>query len=277
MEVRALDTWGADQLGALIARHPVRHCYPASRVAARPRGFWRGSAGEILGYFEDGRLVSGLVLGANVVPVETTAAARRAFAAVLARQGRRCSSIVGPAAEVHEMWTLLEPHWGPARAIRASQPVLATSSVPDLPGDDLVRYALRSDIDALVPACVDMFTAEVGLSPLAHGGGPAYRNRIAELVGQGRSLLRIDDGQVTFKAEIGVVGAGVAQIQGVWVRPDLRGRGLAAPAMATVIRKVLADIAPTVSLYVNDFNAAALAVYRRVGLTPVDEFATVLF
>ena len=45
---------------------------------------------------------------------------------------------------------------------------------------------------------------------------------------------------------------------------DLRGRGLAAPAMAAVVRMVLADIAPTVSLYVNDFNTAALALYRRV-------------
>jgi predicted GNAT family acetyltransferase len=140
-----------------------------------------------------------------------------------------------------------------------------------------VRYAVRSDIDALLPACIDMFTAEVGISPVAHGGGPAYRNRIAELIGQRRSMLRIDEGEVTFKAEVGVVGAGVAQVQGVWLRPDLRGRGLAAPAMAAVVRMVLADIAPTASLYVNDFNAAALALYRRVGFHAVDEFATVLF
>ena len=47
--------------------------------------------------------------------------------------------------------------------------------------------------------------------------------------------------------------------------------------MAAVVRKVLDDIAATCSLYVNDFNAPALATYRAVGFEQVDEFATVLF
>jgi predicted GNAT family acetyltransferase len=36
-------------------------------------------------------------------------------------------------------------------------------------------------------------------------------------------------------------------------------------------------VAPTVSLYVNDFNTAALATYRRVGFRQVGTFASVLF
>lgn len=276
-EVRALDQWGVDQLVSAVARNPVRHCYAASRLAGRSRGFLRPTYQDLLGCFEDGRLASALVLGANVVPVDSTAATRREFAAYLSRYGRRCSSIVGPAAEVLELWTMLEPRWGRARAVRARQPVLAISAVSRIEPDERVRYAVRSDLDELVPACIDMFTGEVGVSPTAHGGGPAYRNRIAELIGQGRSLVRIDDGRIVFKAEVGVVGAGVAQVQGVWVRPDLRGQGLAVPAMAAVVRKVLADIAPVVSLYVNDFNAPALAAYRHVGFEQVDEFATVLF
>jgi hypothetical protein len=34
---------------------------------------------------------------------------------------------------------------------------------------------------------------------------------------------------------------------------------------------------PTVSLYVNDFNAAALSVYDRIGFTRVGELSTYLF
>jgi predicted GNAT family acetyltransferase len=276
-EVRSLDQWGTDQLAAIIARNPVRHCYAASRLVGRTRGFLRPTHSDLLGCFEDGRLASALVLGANVVPVQTTAATRREFATALARAGRRCSSIVGPAAEALELWTLLEPRWGYARAVRASQPVMATQQVPAIAADERVRYAVRSDLDVVLPACIDMFTSEVGISPVAHGGGPAYRNRIAELIAQRRSLVRIDEGRIVFKAEVGVIGAGVAQVQGVWVHPDLRGRGLAVPAMAAVVRTILADIAPTVSLYVNDFNAAAIATYRHAGFEQVDEFATVLF
>ena len=56
--------------------------------------------------------------GANLVPVATTPAARAAFAERADRHGRRCSSIVGPAEEVHALWALLEPVWGPAREVR---------------------------------------------------------------------------------------------------------------------------------------------------------------
>ena len=59
--------------------------------------------------------------------------------------------------------------------------------------------------------------------------------------------------------------------------PDLRGRGLAAPGMAAVVELALREIAPVVSLYVNDFNHAARATYRRVGFADVGTFMSVLF
>ena len=68
-----------------------------------------------------------------------------------------------------------------------------------------------------------------------------------------------------------------AQVQGVWVHPDYRGQGLAVAGMAAVVRDALRRVAPTVSLYVNDYNAAARRVYARCGFTQVDTFATVLF
>ena len=56
--------------------------------------------------------------------------------------------------------------------------------------------------------------------------------------------------------------------------PALRGRGLAAPAMAAVVRLAQAMV-PTVSLYVNDYNLPARATYARVGFQEVGAFATV--
>jgi predicted GNAT family acetyltransferase len=87
----------------------------------------------------------------------------------------------------------------------------------------------------------------------------------------------VEEAQVIFKAEIGVVADGVAQIQGVWVDPSHRGQHLSEPAMAAVVTYSQKHFAPLVSLYVNDFNHAALASYRRVGFEQVGEFATVLF
>jgi predicted GNAT family acetyltransferase len=79
-----------------------------------------------------------------------------------------------------------------------------------------------------------------------------------------------------FKADVGSVALGVAQIQGVWLAPSWRGQGFAEPAMAAVVETVLSEIAPTATLYVNDFNAPARATYRQIGFTEIGTFATVL-
>lgn len=143
--------------------------------------------------------------------------------------------------------------------------------------DPLVRRIRKDEIELLMPACVAMFTEEVGISPLAGDGGLLYQARVAELVGAGRSFARVEDGKVVFKAEIGAATSQACQIQGVWVAPEYRGRGLSETGMAAVLRHALADVAPVVSLYVNDYNTPARKAYRRVGFREVGAFMSVLF
>lgn len=276
-EVKAIDNSSLPALRTLIVQEPVRHCFAASRVDAGGRGFWKPSFPDILGYFEDGHLMSALLLGANVVPINTSQIARREFADVLSRAGRRASSIVGPSDEALDLWDMLKDSWGRSREIRANQPVLAMTERSALQADDELRYSSLADLDILFPACVEMFTQEVGISPIAGGSANSYRARISELVSTRRSFIKRVDDEVVFKAEIGCLGGGVAQIQGVWVHPAYRGQGIAGPAMAAVVQRVIEDIAPTASLYVNDYNTPALALYKSVGFHQVDTFATILF
>jgi predicted GNAT family acetyltransferase len=260
----------------VLDRDPIAHCFVASRVLTSGLDSWR-LGGELWGWSEDGELTSLLYLGANLVPVETTPAARRAFADRCRRIGRRCSSIVGPAAEVAALWPMLADSWGPARDVRAHQPLLAMDADSALAGDPAVRLVREHEVDILLPACVSMFTEEVGVSPLAGGAAEAYRARVVELVRLGRAYARIDDGRVVTKAEIGAVSAGVCQVQGVWTAPEYRNLGLGSAAMASVVALARRDIAPVVSLYVNDYNAPARRVYERVGFHDAGEFSTVLF
>jgi predicted GNAT family acetyltransferase len=143
--------------------------------------------------------------------------------------------------------------------------------------DPLVRRVRPEELDVVLPACIAMFSEEVGVSPLGPDGGASYRSRVAELLRAGRAFARIENGRVLFKAEIGSVSSAACQVQGVWVPPELRGTGLAAPGMAAVVDVARREIAPVVSLYVNSFNEAALATYRRVGFRAVGEFMSVLF
>jgi len=234
--------------------------------------------GEIWGYFDDDDVLeSMLYVGANLVPVTTTAMSRAAFADRLRQTGRRSSSIVGIDKEVLDLWRLLEPSWGPCRELRHRQPLLVMDSDPTVDIDPDVRFIGIDDLDVLVPACIDMFTHEVGISPVGAGGGMAYHARIAELVRSSRALGRIDNGSVVFKAEVGSATPIACQVQGVWVEPALRGRGISVPAMAATVRLARTHIAPIVSLYVNDFNMVALRTYESCGFRRHATFATVLF
>lgn len=215
--------------------------------------------------------------GANLVPSPCDEQALDYFAAKALRWGKHCSSITGPAAAVLGLWRRLEPSWGPAREIRPRQLSMVIDHHPLVAADSAVRCSELSDLPELVPACVDMFTEELGYSPLDMGAS-AYKRRIRNLVEWECSFARYgENGAVEFKAEVGATGLDVAQVQGVWVKPSLRGQGLAAAGMAAVVRQVRAEIAATVSLYVNDYNAPAIATYRRVGFRDVGMCATVLF
>ncbi|CAM5703285.1 N-acetyltransferase GCN5 OS=Streptomyces microflavus OX=1919 GN=Smic_61600 PE=4 SV=1 [Streptomyces microflavus] len=112
----------------------------------------------------------------------------------------------------------------------ADRPLRRTS-----PPTRCVRRVRKDETENLMPACVAMFTEEVGISPLAGDGGLLYQARVAELIGAGRSLRpHRRRGKVVFKAEIGAATHRTCQIQGVWVAPEHRGRGVAAPGMAAV-------------------------------------------
>ncbi|MGW3690952.1 GNAT family N-acetyltransferase [Streptomyces sp. NPDC005125] len=262
---------------AILESEPVANAFVTSRVQIAGLDPWR-LGGEMWGWYADGRLRSLCYSGANLVPICATPEAIRAFADRARRAGRRCSSIVGPAEAAAQLWRLLEPGWGPAREVRANQPLMVNESpAADVTPDPLVRRIRKDEIDVLMPACVAMFTEEVGISPMAGDGGLLYQARVAELIGAGRSFARIEDGKVVFKAEIGAATSQACQVQGVWVAPEHRGRGLSETGMAAVLRYALADVAPVVSLYVNDYNTAARKAYTRVGFREVGAFMSVLF
>src|ERR1700761_6235656 len=275
-QARLLDD--RDRVAALdvCAADPGANGFVESRI--RAFGLDPGRlGGPMWGFEQAGRLVSLCYGGANLVPVQATPPAIAAFADRALRQGRRCSSIVGTSASVTELWGFLRPYWGPARDVRAAQPLMAIAGPSPVAPDPAVRHVRPDEFDMLLPASIAMFTEEVGISPLAGDGGRSYRARVAELIRSGRAFARIEDGQVIFKAEVGAATPQACPVQGVWVRPEYRGRGLPAPGMAPVVELARQSIAKVVSLYVNDFNAPARATYKRAGFAEVGEFMSVLF
>jgi len=259
----------------VLAIDPVESVLVGARMAGGvldPRQL----GGKLWGF--GGRHLESVCLsGANLIPIQARPPAIRSYAELALQEGRRCSSIVGDSSAVHQLWDILEEHWGLARAIRWHQPLMSTTQPSLVPPDPEVRLATQEDFAILFPAAVAMFTEEIGISPIGADGGAAYRRRVQELIQQERCYIRIDDGKVTFKAELGAVAGGVTQVQGVWVDPALRGQSLGRRGTAAVVNHSLQRGASVVSLYVNDFNVAAQKAYAAVGFRTVGEFASVLF
>jgi predicted GNAT family acetyltransferase len=274
MHVRPLTTPDLPELYALLDRDPLVNLFVRNRVdATKLQTRWLG--GQVWGYFEGGELVSACHAGANVVPVQATPAAVEAFAEQAISDNVRPSSIVGPREAVLPMWKRLEPHWGPARSPRLDQPFMVLERDSRVRPDPRVRTVVLDEFDTVYPACVAMFTEEVGVDPEV-GNRSGYRARVAQLISQGWAFAIIEDDEVIFKAEVGAATPYACQIQGVYVRPDLRGRGIAAPALAAVVQQARATVAPIVTLYVNDHNTAARRAYERVGFEQTATFASIL-
>ncbi|GGN53526.1 N-acetyltransferase GCN5 [Actinoplanes lobatus] len=260
----------------ILDADPYAGAQIAERVAAHGLNWWR-SDGRIYGYEPDRHVESIIWSGAHLVPVGATPPATAAFADLLGAEPRVCSSIIGRSEAVLDLWNRLGGNWGPARDVRPHQPLLVTNRDPVVRADPSVRLVHAGEVDQLFPAAVAMYTEEVGVSPLQDDGGRGYRRRIAELVKAKRAYAKFDGDLVVFKAELAIVTRRTTQIQGVWVHPEYRGSGIATGAMATVVADALRRVAPTVSLYVNDYNTTARRVYARCGFVSAGSFATVLF
>ncbi|GAA4476279.1 GNAT family N-acetyltransferase [Rhodococcus olei] len=271
---------GARQLGArdradvlrVLDADPVASCMVAARVqdlGVEPRSIngelWsRGGPDESLCFS-----------GANLVPLRGDLGDLRAFADRACRFPRMCSSLVGRAELTMPLWEMLEADWGPAREVRSEQPLLALAGRPLVAPDPEVRLVRMDELDTYLVAAVEMFIEEVGVDPRAGDGGRGYRRRVAGLIAAGRAFARFEGDEVIYKAEIGSASRQVGQIQGVWVHPGHRCRGLGAAGTAAVAEAVVAG-GRTASLYVNSFNHPARRAYDRIGFTQVATFSTVL-
>lgn len=273
---RLLGVDDVDDALELCARDPAANVYVASRIQDGGLGYGSTAA---YGWFSGGRLDSLVWTLANVVPVGTDAASWPALTSQVRRVRRRCASFLGPREEVLGMWREAGPLFPQPRSIRSEQPLMATRTPPSRWGfeiDEGVRLARLDEVDLVLPAAEHMFTQEIGYRP--YRGNPTfYRDSIWRLIRAGRTYVVLEGGAVIFKADVGSVALDTCQIQGVWVAPELRGRGLAAGYMASVVEQAMTDHASHVTLYVNDFNAPALATYRRIGMEQIGTFATILF
>ena len=209
-------------------------------------------------------LATNIVLaGDSELPHDITETAIAVIAERILTRMLPVRAIISPAHLVEMLWARLKTRLDPPTVVRMNQPVYAIRGRLDYPDLKAARYATMRDLDALVPCCAAMHREEVGIDPMERDAA-GYRERIRELVEQKRSLILIVNNQIAAKCEYSAVTNETVQLMGVWSNPRFRRRGHA----RALLREICGHCArkgKTVTLFVNDFNLPAVALYEELG------------
>jgi hypothetical protein len=256
-----------------LARAPYDNVFVEWLI--RSRACSRDDAFVAVSRANSGELDGVCYFGRQIVPQAQSEAALDAFAS-RARLARTPVMIVGPRPGVEYFWHKAQQHFPVPRALRRSQPVYALDR-PHLRGsrhDAPVGRAGRADLHELNRNSAAMFESELGTIP---GGGAAqHLERTRRILEVGWWWRYRVDGHIVFQCNVGSQTPGTAQLQGVWTPPADRGMGYATRGLAAICDHLLDENA-SLCLFVNDFNADAIALYERVGFFRAGEFATLLF
>ena len=196
--------------------------------------------------------------------------------AVETRKHGGLRSFVGPKETVDGLWARVECWHAQPIIVRDMQPVYAVTpgdlraAGPD-PG---IRRARDDDAEIVAEHSARMILGELGYDPRTNRSG--FIAAVRRAIAQGLWWVYIVDGALRFQLNVGPRSAATAQLQGVWTPPDQRGKGYAKFALGAIARQLLTSEA-TLSLYVNDFNTPAIALYERLGFHRAGTFATYLF
>ncbi len=213
--------------------------------------------------------------GRQVVLAANEDAVIAAFAAA-AREHRFERMIVAPRATVERYWELVRPWHAAPRLVRESQPLLAVdrSTLRGARDGVRVRRARPDQWQAVANNSAAMIEQELEYDP--RRAAAEFDANVRIMIDRGLWWIGERNADLCFFCNAGPHNAKTLQLQGIWTPPALRGRGLATAALYGVCDELLEEV-PSLSLYVNGFNASALALYDRVGFRRVGEFATLLF
>ena len=190
------------------------------------------------------------------------------------RRGERM--IVGPRETVRAYWNAVAGWHAAPRLVRDRQFVMAVDRKRLRPQTrtTAVRHAKPDEWQAVADSSARMIRQELAYDPRL--GSPEFSAGIRYMIERKLWWVATVAGELCFFCNVGPWCDRTIQLQGIWTPPELRGHGFAAASLAAICERLL-DVSPTISLYVNDFNESAVALYRRVGFEHVGDFQTLLF
>jgi predicted GNAT family acetyltransferase len=124
----------------------------------------------------------------------------------------------------------------------------------------VLRRANLSDLEQIVPVQAAMAEFESGINPF-EVDPEGFRARCARRIDMGRTWVLEQNGRLVFKADIQADTPDVIYLEGVWVAPAERGKGLGRKCIRQLCRDLLTR-SKSICLLVNEDNTRAHTFYR---------------
>ena len=224
-------------------------------------------------YRDRERRMKGIALiGRNTIFEARTTAALK----TLAECARGCAEVrmmFAETARLLKFWHYFaSPEQVPRKA--CSELLFDISSCPNGldPSVDL-RTALPEEIEQVVEAHAAMVVAETGVNPLEIDPD-GFRSRCAERIRGGRVWVWVSDGKLLFKTDVVSETPEAVYIEGLWVDPAVRRRGVALRCLGGLCGRLL-DGSNAICGFVDLENKVAQSLYRKVGFTARNRYKKV--
>ena len=223
---------------------------------------------------DDGEIIGVAYCGRQIV-VAAEPHAIPAIAASIAARGP-VRSIVGERDAMAALWPLVAARLGTPRLVRDRQLVMevSLSTLKVIPGAVTVRHAAMNEARVVAESSALMIAHELEYDP--RSDATTFEAGVRQMIEHKLWWVGVSSGRLCFFCNVGPWSDRTAQLQGIWTPPDLRGHGLASASLSAICRRLL-EVFPTLSLYVNDFNERAIALYRRTGFEHIGDFTTIAF
>lgn len=226
------------------------------------------------GHDEKNKLEGIALLGHTILFEAFTDRAIHAFAA-LARRESSPHLLMGEHTAVERFWSFYAKKDESPRLVcpivflQRREPFKEQSGVFDL------RPATREDLEHVVQAQAAMVFETSGVDPLKKdpaGFGERYLRRIEKK----RVWVVIENGRLLFKADIIADTPQANYIEGIYVRPEERGKGLGRRCVNDLGR-ILLERTKAIYLFVEDQNERTTSFYLNLGFSVAGRYDLLYF
>jgi uncharacterized protein len=135
-----------------------------------------------------------------------------------------------------------------------------------------LRLASLNELDSVMAVHARMTIEQTGVDPLKVDS-EGFRQRCARRIEQGRVWVWVKDERLVFKADVICDLPEVAYLEGVFVSPEMRGRGFGPFCVRHLTSKLL-QRTRSVCLLAKEQDSAAQSCYQKAGYTLRDHYET---